>query len=327
LEQVARRLSTTRYDVVIVSQPFAYLVYERLAPRYPGTLFLNRTHGWEARLYAAQRRLGFAEARGAAARMLSGLSEQLTRIACRRTALASHSVICPASLCASYIRSAYGLPPSRAPVIPYGLDKRALQLAAQHLPRTGGRRMLFIGNYLRRKGSHVLEQLLPRIASEFPDAFLTFVVDQAALPLLEARYRPAFGSRLRVLTWMTRERLEAVDAARDVLLFPSLFEGFGKAWLEGMAAGLCVVGFGEGGLPDLARNGEEAWWCAPGDVSGLAALLRRALSDPQQAATIGRRAQERVLAFSWERTAEETIAHCQHLRSALAPRTAGDGHS
>jgi len=317
LAQVAWRLSTSSYDVVIASQPFAYLIYERLAPRYPNTLFLNRTHGWEARLYAAQRRLAFAEARGLGARMLSRISERLTRRACRRTALASHGVIAPASLCAAYIRATYGLPRERTPVIPYGLDHDATRLASRVRAEGGGRRMLFVGTYLRRKGSHILEALLPPIAAEFPEASLTFVVNGTAAPRIEARYRPAFGNRLTVLNWMERRQLEAVYAAHDVLLFPSLFEGFGKVWLEAMAAGLCVVGFGEGGLPDLARNGEEAWWCAPGDLSTLGALLRHALSDPSQSAAMGRRAQLRVLGLSWDRTARETVAYCRNLRPTL----------
>ncbi len=317
LEQVAARLSTSSYDVVIASQPFAYLVYERLAPRYPRALFLNRTHGWEARLYAAQRRLGFAESRGLAARILSRIAERFTRRACRRTALASHAVIAPASLCAAFIRTAYGLPEERTPVIPYGLDRGTMRLASRIPPKSGGRRLLFVGSYLRLKGSHILERLLPPIASEFPDASVTFVANETARPLLEARYRPAFGDRLTVLSWMERRQLEGVYAAHDVLLFPSLFEGFGKVWLEAMAAGLCVVGFGEGGLPDVARNGEEAWWCAPGDSATLATLLRRALSDPPQAAVLGHRAQLRVVGLSWDRSAHELVAHCRALRPTL----------
>ena len=83
-----------------------------------------------------------------------------------------------------------------------------------------------------------------------------------------------------------------------------------------MAAGLCVAGFAEGGLPDIAANGHEAWYCAPGDVAGLETLLRRALADPAATAELGRRARERVLAYTWERTARETVDLCLRLGAA-----------
>ena len=65
--QVARQLASATYDGVIISQPYAYLIYERLAPRYPRTLFLNRTHGWEGRFDAAANRFQWSGDRPAVA--------------------------------------------------------------------------------------------------------------------------------------------------------------------------------------------------------------------------------------------------------------------
>ena len=59
LRALAARLRAARYDVVIVSQPYAYLAYELLPSLYPDTLFLTRTHGWERRLLKAEQRLGY----------------------------------------------------------------------------------------------------------------------------------------------------------------------------------------------------------------------------------------------------------------------------
>lgn len=315
LDQVTWRLECSTYDVVVVSQPYAYLVFERLARRHPHTLFLNRTHGWEARVYDAQRRAGFGATQQFATRLLGGVSAWLTRQACRRTARASRAVIAPASGCAEYIREAYGLPRERVPVIPYGLSGTGRRATAPRAGRAPGRRMLFVGNYLPLKGSRVLETLLPPLAVEFADASMTIVTDARAHPLLERRYRADFGDRLTILGWMDREHLNALYATNDLLLFPSLFEGFGKVWMEAMATGTCVVGFAEGGLPDVAREG-EALVCPPGDVAGLGRLIRRALEDPGWAAEIGRRGWERVQGFSWERAARETVELCRRLGAA-----------
>jgi glycosyltransferase involved in cell wall biosynthesis len=309
--QAAASLSQAAYDVVIISQPFGYLAVERLSSRHPRTLFLNRTHGWEARLYEAQARLGFGPAQSAGAGWPRQVSAALHRRACRRMAHACHAVIAPASLCAEYIRSTYHLPPERVPIIPYGAD--AAGGPPRRVARNHGRGLLFVGSYLPRKGSRILETLLPSIAREFADVTLTFVTQAASHRLLEDRYRSGFGDRLSIHAWRPRGDLQAVYAAHDILLFPSLFEGFGKVWMEAMSAGMCVVGFSEGGLPDVARAG-EALTCAPGDAVSLGGLLRHALQDPPRCAEIGRRAQQRVREFTWERNARETVAVCERLR-------------
>ena len=96
----------------------------------------------------------------------------------------------------------------------------------------------------------------------------------------------------------------------DILLFPSMLEGFGKTFLEGMACGLCVVGYAEGGLPDVALNEVEAFYCGAGDEQGFETLLRRCLQEPGLAREAGIRARTKALQFTWRRTAEKLQDYC-----------------
>src|SRR4051794_34281869 len=57
--QVDAHLQKHHYDVVVVSQPYAHPVYEKLPLKYPSTLFVNRTHGWEERFNDARVRFGW----------------------------------------------------------------------------------------------------------------------------------------------------------------------------------------------------------------------------------------------------------------------------
>jgi len=67
----------------------------------------------------------------------------------------------------------------------------------------------------------------------------------------------------------------------DVCVLPSLSESFCKARLEAMLCGTPVVttsvGFGE---EIVGSHGERGWVVPPGDVTALAAALRRVLTDP-----------------------------------------------
>jgi glycosyltransferase involved in cell wall biosynthesis len=309
LQRVALVLKQAAYDVVILSQPYSYLVYERLAKLYPQTLFLNRTHGWEDRMSESWRQLGWRDP-GMVHRHLADLSATYTTKACERTVRACQGVICASDLCSSFIENHYR--PHRTPisVIPYGVESL--------LPRVervaGARRLLFVGQYLPRKGSGVLERMLPGISNLYPEASMTFVVPGGDVSHVESTYQPMFQGRLEVLPWMPREKLAAVYARHDVLLFPSYFEGFGKVFLEAMAAGLCVVGFREGALPAVATHLRDALMCATGDQHAFRILTELAVGDAGMVRGVGMRARETAQRFSWERHAVETENFCRKLK-------------
>ena len=315
LRQVAGRLGDATYDVLVASQPFAYLVYERLPPLHPRTLFLNRTHGWEDRLYAAYRRFRWDPPGSPWRRMTSYVAEGAVHRACVRTAAACHGLIAPSSRCAEFVRTTHGMAREKIAVIPYGVDEAMLR--QPRAPASSALRLLYVGHDLPGKGSAVLEAVLPLLARAHPAVRLTLVVDAASADAVTGRYVPYFGERLTVRSWTTRDELRHVYAAHDVLLHPSFFEGFGKAWQEAMACGLCVVAFGEGGLPDVARNGEDALFTDVGDVAAFRALLERCLADPPMARSIGDRARAAVQRYTWDHTAAMTESFCERRRHAL----------
>ncbi|MBJ6761346.1 glycosyltransferase family 4 protein [Myxococcaceae bacterium JPH2] len=313
LRALSSRLKQQAYDVVLVSQPQAYLAYELLPRHHPNTLFLNRTHGWEHRLLLAEKRLGYEPVKATSRRVLSGASGAMAVMACWRTARACHGVIAPSSRCADFVRDTYSLPASKVGFIRYGLGQDFLEDALVE-PTVRMPRLLFVGSYLWRKGAGLMEDVLPRLAQRHPGLELTFVVNGSAEEHIRRAYGPAFGERLRVHSWMPRTALRQVYAEHDVLLFPSYFEGFGKTWLEGMASGLCVVGFDEGGLGDLALNGRDALFCEAGDSAGWERLLDESLRNPELVARVRRSGQERARQRTWDQTAEDTESFCQRLR-------------
>ena len=179
--------------------------------------------------------------------------------------------------------------------------------------------MLYVGNYLGRKGVGILRTVLADAARLHPDVRVTFVVDEAGATLVERDYRDTFGTHLEIRSWVDREALGQIYRAHDILIMPSLFEGFGKVWMEAMAEGTCVVGFAEGGLQDVARHEEHALLCDTGDTEALTALLDRALNDLDTTRQLGRRAQAQVRLFTWDRHANATE---RFVERALAKKAA-----
>ena len=84
----------------------------------------------------------------------------------------------------------------------------------------------------------------------------------------------------------------------SLLLFPSIYEGFGWPPLEAMAASCPVVTSNAASLPEVV--GDAALTASPDDVSGLAGQCLRILTNRDIANDLRRRGERRIEAFSIE---------------------------
>jgi glycosyltransferase involved in cell wall biosynthesis len=102
----------------------------------------------------------------------------------------------------------------------------------------------------------------------------------------------------------------------DILVQPSLAEGFGMAALEAMAAGLPVVASSAGGLPELIEDGRTGYIVPPADPATLAARLRHLVLHADVRETMGVAGRARVRQhFSPQRMAAEIAAVYDRLLS------------
>jgi len=74
------------------------------------------------------------------------------------------------------------------------------------------------------------------------------------------------------------EALRIIEKA-TILVQPSRCEGLSRTVIEGMAAGIPVIGSDVGGIPTLVRDGENGFLIPPGDHRALGVRLRQLLLD------------------------------------------------
>ncbi len=95
-------------------------------------------------------------------------------------------------------------------------------------------------------------------------------------------------------------------AGADLLVYPSLDEGFGFPILEAMAAGTPVVSSDCSAIPEVA--GDAAILVDPKSVQAIANAIADVLSDRRLADDLSDRGRDRASRFTWENAARETIA-------------------
>jgi glycosyltransferase involved in cell wall biosynthesis len=100
------------------------------------------------------------------------------------------------------------------------------------------------------------------------------------------------------------ERLRALYSACEVLLFPSLYEGFGLPVLEAMACGAPVVASDRASLPEVV--GDAGLLVDPADPDAWEAAVERLLTDAALRQRLVSAGHRRASQFTWERTGKQT---------------------
>lgn len=97
--------------------------------------------------------------------------------------------------------------------------------------------------------------------------------------------------------------LNQIYCAADVLMAPSIYEGFGLTVLEAMACGTPVVASNVTALPEVA--GDAALLVDPLDAGAIAQAVRQLWDDAELRHTLVERGLERINLFTWEKTAQK----------------------
>src|SRR5580765_7698673 len=167
-------------------------------------------------------------------------------------------------------------------------------------------RFLCIGRLIPIKGHVVLLRAFKKVLEERPDARL----DIAGRGILEHGLKDlsrelGLSEAVHFLGHVTPPQRAIEDA--QVVVVPSLGEGFGMVALEAMERARPVIAASIGGLEDLVREGETGLLVDPGDADSLAGAMLRMANDPEAAAEMGRLARIRAVErFPEDRCTERT---------------------
>jgi glycosyltransferase involved in cell wall biosynthesis len=198
----------------------------------------------------------------------------------------------------------------KADVIPYGVSNA---FAAVQAGAPGERFILYTGGYAHRKDVPSLLAIFARIADDGYPGKLVLTGGPWPSEEILAQLPLGVRERVRFTGRVDDAALAELYATADLLLYPSLMEGFGFPVVEAMVAGCPVVSTTAGSLPELA--GSAALLVEPGDRAGLLDAVNRVLSDGNLREHLVDQGRLQAAEFSWERAAALTVLT---YRAALA---------
>ncbi|HTE28221.1 glycosyltransferase family 4 protein [Flavitalea sp.] len=179
-------------------------------------------------------------------------------------------------------------------VIPYGYPDVTPGRKYPGHTRSRKLKLLFVGRLEQRKG----------IANMFKAvAALGDYVELTVVGMKSTNDCKALDTALnqhKYISNLPHEDILKLMRESDVLLFPSLFEGFGLVITESMSQGTPVITTERTAGPDLISNDNNGWLTTAGETESLQAALDYLLCNPARIAANGKAAMESARLRPWQ---------------------------
>ncbi len=176
-------------------------------------------------------------------------------------------------------------------VVPYGAPTPPD--TARTWSSEGPLRVLYVGSLSQRKG---LSYLFAAVGALGQGVHLTVVGSRVAdCPALDQ----ALAGHHH-LSSLPHDQILALMRTHDVLVFPSLFEGFGLVITEAMSQGLVVITTPHTAGPDLITDQEDGYIVPIRDAAAISARLEGLRADRTLLAQLGGQALARARRRGWD---------------------------
>jgi glycosyltransferase involved in cell wall biosynthesis len=315
---IAERCVGRDFDVIHANQGHSYLAAIDHHRRHRRGVFVCRSHGLDDRagivLAEWRRRLSIPRRRGPgllASNALAGLLHRHDRLAYRH----ADGILVSSGNDARFLQTAHGVPLERIGCIAQAPADAFVATPALPLDSTRLNKMLHIGGFAYWKGVHAVAKAAGPLFAKNERARLTWVCRESEHDSVRALLSPDTRARVDLVGWSGQDELRDVYDAHGIFLYPSLFDGFGKVFLEAMARGLCVIGTREGGMPDVIESGLNGILVGYNDPEAMVDAVKSLWSLPERAQAMGELAAATAKRYSWDRVASETADFYRRLLS------------
>ncbi|PKN21044.1 MAG: glycosyltransferase family 1 protein [Deltaproteobacteria bacterium HGW-Deltaproteobacteria-6] len=157
-------------------------------------------------------------------------------------------------------------------VIYNGVDHTLFTPEKQRQKRTNRLNVLFCGNLTRRKGMQWIMPIVKKLNRNINIVYTAGLRSSGKLP---------DHPQLQCLGAVPYHKMPAVYRDADILLFPTVREGFGLAAAEAMSCGLPVIATDCSSLPELIDEEKGGFLCPLGNVVAFADKIHYLAENPR----------------------------------------------
>ncbi len=252
------------------------------------------------------------------------------RVVVKRLARQQDQIIAVSQNTAGDIEKYFGIPQAQQQVIPNGIDHTRFFPGSQCVARIMVEKcwrldqpyFLFVSRLEHPAKNHVrLIEAFTRFKAETKSHWLLALggSDWHGAEVIRAKAAQSpYAKDIRFLGFVDDVSLPHLYRAAEVMVYPSLFEGFGLPPIEAMACGCPVLSSPRGALAEAL--GGAADLLDPEDVGEMAASLRRIATDKSHRDQLRQAGLRNAARFDWAQNAAQVLAVYRAAAARYASR-------
>jgi glycosyltransferase involved in cell wall biosynthesis len=167
--------------------------------------------------------------------------------------------------------------------------------------------ILAVGNRNPRKNLKSIIDAFASIADKYPSLELRIAGNYGWGEDDELRiknYELGIKERIKILGYVSDDKLVELYRKATCLVYPSLYEGFGLPILEAMSLGCPVITSSSSSMPEVGRD--AVLYVDPKNVEELSTTMIRIIESTDLQKDLIKKGIEQAKRFSWEKCAKET---------------------
>ena len=183
--------------------------------------------------------------------------------------------------------------------------KKDYEMAEMLSNKFKGRKILYVGGLVERKGVKYLIEAFAKLVKENGDLHLWIVGDGPEKdPLIDLVKRLGLEGKITFFGWIDHSRVAPFYLAADVFVLPSWNEPWGLVINEAMSVGKPVITTYEvGSCLDLVKDGINGFIVPPKNSTALYNAMKKIISSESLTKDMGEKSLKIVKSYTYERMA------------------------
>ena len=204
----------------------------------------------------------------------------------------------------NYIKNKFKQQPKLITAIPpghYGIPKSI----NSYNQREGD--ILVVAWYGETKGFRYVNSALEKLIRNNPTLKITYAATVKTEEEIRKDLPKNLVNNIRIIPSPAHDDIINFMDNHKIFLLPSLFEGYGMAYLEAMSRGMVIIATKTGGASELIIDGENGYLIQKRNIQEIVYILNKILNNKIKWKSVSSNACNSVSNLTWDNTAEQTL--------------------